>query len=68
MLLKRLAINNYETSNINIFDIPKDVNIKDSEQLESYITERLNFSLSNIDYFIFTRIVQLGKTEYIVKS
>ena len=56
MLLKRLAINNYETSSINIFDIPKDVNIKDSEQLESYITERLNFSLSNIDYFIFTRI------------
>ena len=68
MLLKSLAINNYETSSINIFDIPKDVNIKDSEQLESYITERLNFSLSNIDYFIFTRIVQLGKTEYIVKS
>ena len=55
----KLAINNYETSNIEIYNLYFD-NQEEFKKfdIEGYITENLNFSLSNIEYFIFNNIIE----------
>tara|TARA_R100000808_G_scaffold21566_1_gene46572 strand:- start:3728 stop:3907 length:180 start_codon:yes stop_codon:yes gene_type:complete len=55
----KLAINNYETSNIEIYNLYFD-NEEEFKKfdIEEYITENLNFSLSNIEYFIFNNIIE----------
>ena len=55
----KLAINNYETSNIEIYNLYFD-NEEEFKKfdIEEYIAENLNFSLSNIEYFIFNNIIE----------
>ena len=56
----KLAINNHFTGNIEIYNIPAGVDIKDSESVENFISSVLEYGLSNIDYIVFNKIIELN--------
>ena len=60
-----IAINNYETECIDIHsvnskDIPPFEISNNGLDFESYIVEKLGYSLSNIEWFIFDEIRYIG--------
>tara|TARA_R100001126_G_C4767485_1_gene120788 strand:- start:302 stop:562 length:261 start_codon:yes stop_codon:yes gene_type:complete len=57
METKLISISNYENSTLNIYEIPLEIAESETDIIEEYIFEELNFNLSNIEWFILDRII-----------